>query len=81
MRKILAKLQMLKADVKGSDTVEKLGMIVAAVVIICLVILAINNLFGSSNGIINTVTNAVKEKFDDAISTTSVGTGGVGSLS
>ena len=73
MSMVEAKLHTLKNDNTGSDTVEKLGMIVAAVVIICLVLLAINNLFGSQNGIVNMVVQAVQTRFRSALGQTNVG--------
>lgn len=61
---IQSKLAAAKTDVAGSDTTEKIGMVVVAVVIVGLLLTAMNNFMP---GLFQSIIDAAKAKFESMI--------------
>lgn len=61
---IQSKLAAAKTDVAGSDTTEKIGMVVVAVVIVGLLLTAMNNFMPS---LFQSIIDAAKAKFESMI--------------
>lgn len=59
--KAKTKLEQFVKDVEGSDTTEKIGMVVVAVVIVGLLATAVNNLMP---GVFESIVNTAKEKLN-----------------
>lgn len=61
---IQSKLTAAKTDVAGSDTTEKIGMVVVAVVIVGLLLTAMNSFMP---GLFQSIIDAAKAKFESMI--------------
>lgn len=61
MQKAAAKGQVLAADVAGSDTTEKIGMVVVAIVIVGLLAAAVN---AAMPGIFSSIFNSARSKLE-----------------